>query len=94
MINDVEFFHTKSHLKTGEGAARILHALDYAIDILEVLPNEEANTGIFGDSLVGTIRLAIIGVGSLNREIIDKRNGDMRDFRLENMGDVFVKNRN
>ena len=36
----------------------------------------------------------VVGVGSFDGNVIDKRYGDVWDFGSQNVGDVLVKNRN
>jgi hypothetical protein len=47
VANDAEFLRTEYRLKAGKGAARVFHALDYVVDVLEVFPNESVYTWIF-----------------------------------------------
>jgi hypothetical protein len=45
----------------GECAADVLEALQDTVDIGKVLPDEAADTGIFGDGLVSAIGILVVG---------------------------------
>jgi hypothetical protein len=59
-----------------ECAANIFEPLQDAVDVGKVLPDEAADTGIFGDGLIGVIRVLIVGDQTFYDYIINKWNGE------------------
>ena len=55
MANDTEVCCAQNHLESRKRATAIFHALYNVIDIVQVLPNEAANAGVFHDHLVGAV---------------------------------------
>jgi len=58
-----------------------------------VLPDETPNVGVFSKHLVQAIGVSVIGVRPLDGDIVDKRHSDVRDFKVQDVGDVLMKNR-
>jgi hypothetical protein len=55
MTDDHKPRHTQCELGAGKRASAILHALDYAIDISEVFPNESPDIRVLGDRLISAV---------------------------------------
>jgi len=88
-----EFFGTKHCLGPQKGPSCVFHTLDDPVDILEVLPDETLDAGVFVKCLVRAVGVLIICVRSLDGNVIDKGNCDVQDFGSQDVGDILVKNR-
>jgi len=67
--------------------------LDDPVDVLEVLPDETPDAGVFVKCFIRAVGVLIICVGSLDGNVVDKGNCDVRDFGSQDVGDILVKNR-
>jgi len=61
----------------GSGAAK---AMKDAVDVLEVLPDESADSGILWDGFIVTILRLVASLRSLDSSVIYKRVGNVRDL--------------
>lgn len=62
------------------------------VDIVEVLPDKFVDAGVLEEGFVATIFGFVTQGQTLDAAIIDKGSSYMRDFGLENKGDVFMEN--
>ena len=83
----------KCDLDAGERSSAVLHALYDSVEVLEMFPDEAANARIFGNCFVRSIGLDISCRRTFEGNIVDIRNRDMRDFRLQDESDVVVEDR-
>jgi hypothetical protein len=58
------------------------------VNVGEVLPDEAADTGIFRDGFIGAVRILVAGNWTFYGDIINKRNGEKRNFFSENVVNV------
>jgi hypothetical protein len=56
-----------------------------------VFPNKPVYAWVLQNSLVRVVNILVCSHWSLDGYIIDIRDGDMRDFGLQNEGDVIVE---
>ena len=61
------------------------------MNVVEVLPNEAADTGVLGDGLESPSWGLIMRSRSFDTCVIDEGLGDVGDFWLENEGDIAVE---
>ena len=91
MAYNCDFASTYKQLLTGERSSTIFHMLHYLIDILEVLPNEAANSAVLRNCLEGTIIVLIGRCGSTNRHVINIRNSIFWNFGLKDVSYIVMK---
>ena len=94
MAYNCDFVSAYKQLLTGEHSSTIFHTLHYSIDILEVLPNEVANSAILRNCLEGSVIVLTGRHRSMNRHIIDIQNSIFWNFGLKDVSYVIVKYRN
>src|SRR5258707_4686556 len=58
-----------------------------------MLPDEASDTGIFGNCRERSVRFTIVRVRTFDWYVVDKRNGYVRDFGLQDMSNVLVEYR-
>jgi hypothetical protein len=59
-----------------------------------VFPNKPAYAWVLWNGLIGVVDISVCGYRSLDRYVVDVRDGDMGDFSLQDKGDVVVEDRN
>ena len=80
-------------LCAGEGATAVFDARNDAIDVREVLPEEASNIRVLWDAFGLAVRKEILGQGALDWHIVDVGDSNVRNFRLEDVGDVVMEDR-
>ena len=68
------------------------HTLYDPRDIVEMFPHESSDPRVLRNRLVTAVWATIVGLWTLHRHIVDVRCRNVRDFVLENEGDVVVEN--
>jgi len=66
-------------------------AMDDAVDVVEVLPNEASDAGILGDGFKLALGGLITRSRSLDGGVIDERFGDMGNLWLQDEGDITME---
>ena len=91
MTDHHDFAGADNRLGAREGSAGVLDALDDAIHIVEVFPNESPNTRVLRYGLVLAVAIAIVTLQSFAWAVVDVRHGEVRDFGLKDIGDIVVE---
>jgi len=71
------FFGTEGGLEPAVRAAAILCALYYAVDVLEVFPDEPANAWVVGNALFCAVGKDVPSFRAADRNVVDVRYGDV-----------------
>src|ERR1700677_430495 len=88
-----DFGNAKKEFRTRKSSATILHALHNAIHVFEVFPDKSMYSGVFGNGFESSVISYVVQFGSFDRYVIDIGNGDVRNFGLQDIGDVVMKYR-
>jgi hypothetical protein len=78
-------------LLCGDGGSCDVKAVENAMDVLKVLPDELANARVFRDRGVAAIISFVVSGRPLNGAVIYERSGNVRDFRGEEEGYVVME---
>ena len=76
---------------SGEHTATILHVLYNAVQSLEMFPDEPMNSWVFGNCFIQTVVQDVSRGRTVNWDIVDVRDGSVRNFGLKDVGDIFMK---
>ena len=76
---------------SGEHTATILHVLYNVVQSLEMFPDKPTNTWVFGNCFIQTVVQDVSRGRTVNWDIIDVRDGSVRNFGLKDVGDIFMK---
>ena len=88
------FFSTQGGLEAAEGATAIFDALYYAVEVLEVLPDEAANAWVVRDAFFGAIGQHISLCRTADQDIVNVGNSCIGNFGLKNISDIVMEYRN
>ena len=91
MSDHHDFAGADNRLGAREGPAGVLDALDDAIHVVEVFPNESPNTGVLRYGLVLAVAIAIVALWSFAWAVVDVRHSEVGNLGLEDVGDVVVE---
>jgi hypothetical protein len=94
MSKDHNFFGAKEGFLSRERPTAVLHALDDSVEISEVFPNESTNAWVIWDGFVVAFFVQVTSFRTFDWNVVDVGDSDVRDFFLEDKGDVVVKYRN
>src|ERR1700677_1932381 len=86
-----DFGNTEEEFRTRKRSATILHTLYNAIHVFEVFPDKSTYSRVFGYGFECSVVPYIMRFRSFDRYVIDIWNGDMRNFGLQDIGDVIMK---
>jgi hypothetical protein len=86
-----DFWNCNKKFLSGNGSSSTMEAVEDAVHINEVFPNEPVDTGIVGDSFVTAAGSFIARSGAFNAAVVHKGAGNMWDFGLENKGNVVME---
>ena len=75
-----------------KGSSNFLDSLEHPVNVIQMLPNKPLYLQILRDHLVCAVQKLVSGFRALNRYIIHKWNGYMRNFVLQDMRDVSMHN--
>jgi len=89
-----DFFCTKDQLISTEGAATILDVLDNVVKVLEVFPDKVADSWVVGYAFFETVGEVVSPSRTADQNIVDIRYCSIRYFRLQDVGNVVMENRN
>jgi hypothetical protein len=68
-----------------------VEAVENAMEVVEVLPNEASDARIFGDNLKGAILKLVASQQAFDGAVISKRESSVQNLRLENEGDIAME---
>src|ERR1700677_2007219 len=88
-----DFRNAEKEFRTRKSFATILHALHNAIHVFEVFPDKSTYSRVFGNGFECSVVLYVARFRSFDRYVVDIWNGDMQNFRLQDIGDIVVKYR-
>ena len=80
MPEDDDFGACDDKLLGGDCGSGTAEAIEDAVDVLEVFPDESADSGILWDGLIVTILCLVAGLRSLDSGVVYKRVGNVRDL--------------
>jgi len=75
----------------GYGGASAVEAVENAMDIIEMFPDEVAHLVVVRDCLESTTISLVASCGPLDTAVVHEGPGNVRDFGFENEGNVFVE---
>jgi hypothetical protein len=84
----------KGKLRTRKCSTTILHPLNNSVEILKVFPNKPVYAWVLWNGLIRVVNFSVRGRWSLDRYIVDVRDGDMGDFCLQDEGNIVMEDRN
>ena len=85
------FRNTEKDLWTGEGSAAILHALNDSIEVFKMLPNKSTDAWVLWDCVESAIWSNVACLGSLDQNVVNVWDRNVRYFWLEDKGDVVME---
>ena len=86
-----DFSHAECRLVSQKCSSAILHPLDHPIEALKVFLHKLLYAGVVGVRLEAAVWEFISGRWATNWDIVDKRNGGVWDFWLEDVGNVVME---
>ena len=89
---NLSFWNANERLLATEGDTIRLGLVNNPMNCLKVLPDKLSDSRILRHHFVRTIRKFVLSSGTLDRNIIHKGLGPMRDLRMEDMSDITLKN--
>jgi hypothetical protein len=84
-------WHAKVKLRTRKHSTTILHPLNNSVEVPKVLPNKPTYAWVLWYGLIRVVDSLVHSCWSLDRHIVDVGDGDMRDFSLQDEGDIVME---
>ena len=86
-----DFFCTEGRLVSDESPSTVLDPLYHLVQALKVLPDELANSQVFGYTLVCSISQNVSLCRALDWHIVNVRHHNLRDFQLQDICDIVME---
>jgi len=87
------FRDSNKELLSGDSGAGTAEAMEDAIDVVEVFPHELVDKGVVGSGGEAAVVSLVTRGRTFDAAVIDVGPGNIRDFGLEEEGDVLMEDR-
>jgi hypothetical protein len=94
VAEDNDFWDCNKKLFSGNSGSGTAEAVEDAVHIVEVFPDEFADAGVVGNCFEAAIGCFILGGRAFDAAVIHERASDVRDFQLKDEGNIVMKDAN
>jgi hypothetical protein len=94
VAEDNDFWDCNKKLFSRNSGSGTVEAVEDAVQVIEVFPDEFADAGVVGNHFEAAIGCFILGGGTFDAAVVHKRVSDVRDFQLEDESNFVMKDAN